>query len=318
MLNFLKRSCLVALYIFVLFALMYAISLTEVDPVFVTIAIIIFSLTPKQTICKKLNISNGLLRLILAIIILTMISRCTEVGVIRERKTKEIEEASKLQHEKLLKDNLNLYNENPDKIINMIKNEFNSNNMESVSKLSDDFKLSNNKEIIDLGNNAKSILNATKTKELLKSIDTLSSFDHENIIKVYEEISRLNPGNNFYNKKIQEIKELQTKEINKNNAINNPQNILKIEKSSWSIEGFGNVAVGSFNIKNTAEVPYKDITIACDFYGKSGTTVSRVNYISYDSIKPLGYLKIANANLGFVDSQSAKMGCIVSNAKTDY
>jgi hypothetical protein len=308
----------VALCIFVLFSILYAITLIEVDPVFVTIAIIIFGLTPKQSISKKLKISNGLLRLILAIIILTMIGKCTEVGVNKERKAKEIEEASKLQREKQLKENLNLYNENPDKIINIIKNDFNSNKMESVSKLSDDFKLSNNKEIIDLGNNAKSILNATKTKELLRSIDTLSSFDYEGLLKVYEEILRLNPGHTVYNKKIQEIKELQTKEINKNNAINNPGTYLKIEKSSWSIEGFGNVAVGSFNIKNTAEVPYKDITIACEFYGKSGTTVSKAKYISYDSIKPLGHLKIANANLGFIDSQSAKMGCIVIDAKTDY
>jgi hypothetical protein len=131
-----------------------------------------------------------------------MIGKCTEVGVNKERKAKEIEEASKLQREKQLKENLNLYNENPDKIINIIKNDFNSNKMESVSKLSDDFKLSNNKEIIDLGNNAKSILNATKTKELLRSIDTLSSFDYEGLLKVYEEILRLNPGHKYLNKSL--------------------------------------------------------------------------------------------------------------------
>jgi hypothetical protein len=56
--NFFKKIFLVALCIFVLFSILYAITLIEVDPVFVTIAIIIFGLTPKQSISKKLKISN--------------------------------------------------------------------------------------------------------------------------------------------------------------------------------------------------------------------------------------------------------------------
>lgn len=80
---------------------------------------------------------------------------------------------------------------------------------------------------------------------------------------------------------------------------------LEVKKFSWSMEGFGNVAViESLTVKNNGNTPCKDITLGVSFLAASGTQVGNLKYTIYDSI-PAGKSKtFHNINLGFVNKQA--------------
>src|ERR1700754_1148677 len=61
-------------------------------------------------------------------------------------------------------------------------------------------------------------------------------------------------------------------------ATRNPATKMTTENMSWSIGGFGSVALVSLTINNANDFPVKDIGIECRFSGKSGTQLSTINH----------------------------------------
>jgi hypothetical protein len=79
-------------------------------------------------------------------------------------------------------------------------------------------------------------------------------------------------------------------------------------------EANGNIYMGSFKIRNNSDKDIKDIAIECTTFGKSGTEVDKVNTVIYDTIKAKSMRKFKGINMGFINSQSAKSSCEISNA----
>jgi hypothetical protein len=65
-----------------------------------------------------------------------------------------------------------------------------------------------------------------------------------------------------------------------------PSQHLTLAKSSWRKGGFDSVAFGTFSVKNDNTVPVKDIEIACDFFGKSGTRINSGSATIFDTAPP--------------------------------
>lgn len=90
-----------------------------------------------------------------------------------------------------------------------------------------------------------------------------------------------------------------------------PIQLVYLKDYSWSLDGFGTVAVGNFTVQNGNEFAIKDIAIRCEFSGKSGTVVSRADTTIYDTVAGRKNRTFRKVNMGFVNSQSASATCRV-------
>lgn len=102
-----------------------------------------------------------------------------------------------------------------------------------------------------------------------------------------------------------------------------PPAIEDLAKDKLSLEGNnnqsyteanGNIYMGSFKIRNNSDKDIKDIAIECTTFGKSGTEVDKVNTVIYDTIKAKSMRKFKGINMGFINSQSAKSSCEITDA----
>jgi hypothetical protein len=98
-------------------------------------------------------------------------------------------------------------------------------------------------------------------------------------------------------------------------ATRNPATKMSVENMTWSIGGFGTVAVVTVTINNSNDFPVKDVGLECRFSGKSGTELSTVNHTIFDSLKAKSKRTFKEVNVGFINSQSARAGCSVETAK---
>jgi hypothetical protein len=81
---------------------------------------------------------------------------------------------------------------------------------------------------------------------------------------------------------------------------------------SWYKGGFGVVMVlNHVKIKNPASVPVSDFRIACEMLGPSGTRVSSVSTVLYETIGAGKTRTFRNVNVGFIHDQSARASCRV-------
>lgn len=93
-----------------------------------------------------------------------------------------------------------------------------------------------------------------------------------------------------------------------------PSQHLTLAKSSWRKGGFNSVAFGTFAVKNDNAVPVKDIEIACDFFGKSGTRINSGDATIYDTAPPKKTKTFPEVSLGFIDQQVTSMSCDIVGA----
>jgi hypothetical protein len=79
---------------------------------------------------------------------------------------------------------------------------------------------------------------------------------------------------------------------------------------SWEKGGFGSVALMTVKITNTSDKGYvKDIAIACEYHGKSGTTINSHSAVIYETIKPKQSYIAKGLNMGFINQQAANASC---------
>jgi hypothetical protein len=62
----------------------------------------------------------------------------------------------------------------------------------------------------------------------------------------------------------------------------------------------------------------KDIRLACDLFGKSGTKVGSAALPIYDVVKAGQSRQFDDLNMGFVDTQSATAHCEIIGAVVSY
>jgi hypothetical protein len=89
---------------------------------------------------------------------------------------------------------------------------------------------------------------------------------------------------------------------------------LRLVKVGWHLDGFGNVLMASFTVRNEGKRNMKDLQIACDMYSNSGTRIGGATATIYEWLNAGKTRTFPAMNLGFVNSQSAKMGCRIVEA----
>ncbi len=106
------------------------------------------------------------------------------------------------------------------------------------------------------------------------------------------------------------------------NKTNNKQSSVKDEISAsltlnyeWYTTGFGNIMEINLSINNQSNYDIKDIEIACNLYGKSGTLIDTTNAVIYEVIKRKSKKRIEEFNMGFIHKQASNAGCEISDFK---
>jgi hypothetical protein len=73
---------------------------------------------------------------------------------------------------------------------------------------------------------------------------------------------------------------------------------VSLAKFDWRKGGFGTVVVATFWIKNNEAFPVKDVDVACELFGKSGTVLGAVASTIYQTIPPHSQRVIRDLNMG--------------------
>jgi hypothetical protein len=93
-----------------------------------------------------------------------------------------------------------------------------------------------------------------------------------------------------------------------------PPPLPEVTNFSWHLEGLKNILVVDLVIKNKSTVTWKDMSVICDGYAKSGTMIGSSGGTVYDIVKPGKELKVKGLNMGFVNTQTSSANCAVVNA----
>jgi hypothetical protein len=83
-----------------------------------------------------------------------------------------------------------------------------------------------------------------------------------------------------------------------------PEGRVELTTCSYNRTGFGTIDVSSFTIKNGSSHDIKDITVRCDYYGKSGTRIDRNMQTIYDTIKAGDTKRFDNIRMGVIPDQT--------------
>lgn len=94
-----------------------------------------------------------------------------------------------------------------------------------------------------------------------------------------------------------------------------PGDRLTMPSFSWKLGGFKNVGIVSVTIANGNNFAVKDVGIACEFSGKSGTVLTTAAGRIYDTLRAKGKQTFKEVNMGLIDNQSARASCRVVTAR---
>jgi hypothetical protein len=83
----------------------------------------------------------------------------------------------------------------------------------------------------------------------------------------------------------------------------------KILKFSWSKEGFGNVMMANFTVRNNSPYDIKDLEIQCEHSAPSGTVIDSNTRTIYEIVKANSTRTFQGVSMGFIASQVAESGC---------
>ena len=81
----------------------------------------------------------------------------------------------------------------------------------------------------------------------------------------------------------------------------------------WRTEGFGNVMIADFTIKNPTQYRFKDFEIKCTHSAPSGTVIDSNRRTVYEIVEPKSTKVIKQMNMGFINSQASRSGCQISD-----
>lgn len=148
---------------------------------------------------------------------------------------------------------------------------------------------------------------------LLAELKLLSSSDFEAQQKIYSRLSELDPKNTGFQLKRdtleKQITEKREAQLLLEMQQKYPERYVLLEKFSWSKEGFGNVMIANFLIKNTLPWAVKDIEIRCTHSAPSGTTIDRNTRTIFERVDASKTKRVSGFNMGFVHSQASRSGC---------
>jgi len=149
--------------------------------------------------------------------------------------------------------------------------------------------------------------------KLLEEMKSVASVDIEGQARIYRQLSDLEPNSRDFRSKRESLEKQISQKIEAQARLElqqkNPTLFVTLENFSWSKEGFGNVMIANFSIKNTLPWPIKDIEIQCTHSAPSGTTIDQNTRTIYERIEANKVRRISNFNMGFIHSQASRSGC---------
>jgi hypothetical protein len=81
----------------------------------------------------------------------------------------------------------------------------------------------------------------------------------------------------------------------------------------WHKDGFGNVMIADFTVKNPTQFRFKDFEIKCTHSAASGTVIDSNTRTIYEIVEPKSAKVIKEMNMGFIDSQVASSSCEITD-----
>ena len=78
---------------------------------------------------------------------------------------------------------------------------------------------------------------------------------------------------------------------------------------AWGKQGFGNVMIANFTIRNKSNYDVKDIEAKCTHSANSGTVIDSNDRTIYEIVKAHTTKKVNGFNMGFIHSQAAQSSC---------
>ncbi len=95
-----------------------------------------------------------------------------------------------------------------------------------------------------------------------------------------------------------------------------PENFLTLESVNGVKGGFETILILSGSIGNRSDVVIKDVEIACDLFGPSGTKVGSVRQTLFEQIPANGSKRFTELSMGFMgSSQVANFNCSITDAE---
>jgi hypothetical protein len=81
----------------------------------------------------------------------------------------------------------------------------------------------------------------------------------------------------------------------------------------WHTDGFGNIMMANFTIKNPTQYRFKDFEIKCTHSAPSGTVIDSNSRTIYQTVEPTSTKVIREMNMGFINSQATRSGCQITD-----
>lgn len=81
----------------------------------------------------------------------------------------------------------------------------------------------------------------------------------------------------------------------------------------WHTDGFGNIMIANFTIKNPTQYRFKDFEIKCTHSAPSGTVIDSNSRTIYQTVEPTSTKVIREMNMGFINNQATRSGCQITD-----
>ena len=80
----------------------------------------------------------------------------------------------------------------------------------------------------------------------------------------------------------------------------------------WHKDGFDNIMIANFTLKNPTQYRFKDFEIKCTHSAPSGTVIDSNTRTIYET-EPKSTKVIKEMNMGFINSQASRSGCEITD-----
>lgn len=146
---------------------------------------------------------------------------------------------------------------------------------------------------------------------LVKELKTIPASEYRENALRYKRLTELDPSNEQFREKYQHY---QGKLDQERRWRSNPEDALTIIRWNWSKEGFDNIMIATFTIKNNANFDIKDAEITCIHSTPSGTQIDRNTRTIYEVFRAGRTRTIREFNMGFIHTQATRSGCTIVDA----
>ncbi|WP_339713129.1 hypothetical protein [uncultured Sneathiella sp.] len=131
----------------------------------------------------------------------------------------------------------------------------------------------------------------------------------------YERLVELDPSSSLFKSKLQHYETLIDQ---RKRWLSKPETALQIVKWSWHKDGFDNIMMATFTIKNNATFNIKDAEITCNHSSPSGTEIDMNTRTIYEVFRAGTTRTIKDFNMGFIHPQASKSSCEIVFATRNY